>query len=121
MPPKLGGLIGKTVWISIPALFDDGKARPYRLSGIELHGLWLESSELVDRLLETQIRNSSSALAAFVPFAQIASMLILTAPRIGTGAVSGPTSQALSFAESAVPTQPATPTSSAKQSPTKKK
>ena len=121
MFPNLGGMIGKTVWVSIPVLFDDGKARPYRLAGIELHGLWLESSELVDRLLETQIRNSSSALATFVPFAQIASVLVLTAPRIGASAVSGPASQVLPPAERAVPTKPATPASSARQRPTKRK
>jgi hypothetical protein len=120
MSPKLAGLIGRTILVSIPVLFEDGKARPYRLAGIELHGLWLESSELADRLLQTKTR-TSSVLAAFVPFAQIASVLVATASQTGAGSVSVPTSQAPSSLGSANLTKPATPASSGRQQPTKKK
>ena len=96
MSPKLAGLIGRTILVSIPVLFEDGKARPYRLAGVELYGLWLESSELADRLLQTETRKSSSVIAALVPFAQIGSVLVARASQTGTGTVSVPTSQASS-------------------------
>jgi hypothetical protein len=121
MSPKLAGLIGRTILVSIPVLFEDGKARPYRLAGIELQGLWLESSDLADRLLQTETRKSSSVLAAFVPFAQIASVLVATASQAGTGPVSVPTSQAPASLGSANLAKPATPASSGRQQPTKKK
>lgn len=123
MSPKLAGLIGRTILVSIPVLFEDGKARPYRLAGIELYGLWLESSELADRLLQTETRKSSSVIAAFVPFAQIGSVLVARASQTGTGSVSVPTSQASSSLGSAKVnlTKTATRTSSGRRQPTKKK
>jgi hypothetical protein len=41
--PKLSQYINRTVLISIPSLFADGHARPFKLLGVELHGLWLQS------------------------------------------------------------------------------
>ena len=46
MTPNLARYINKTVFVSIPALFDDAVCRPYKLLGAELNGLWLQSEEL---------------------------------------------------------------------------
>lgn len=79
MQASLARYINKTISISIPILFEDGIARPYTLLGAEINGLWLQSDELTDRLL----RNEDCDLArmnpaVFVPFAQIAGVLIPT-------------------------------------------
>lgn len=80
MPLKIGQFLGRTVLVSIPALFSDGVARPYTLAGFELHGLWLQSDDLSQRLLSEGTRDlAQAAPAVFVPFAQIAGVLVPTA------------------------------------------
>lgn len=80
MTPKIGQFLGRTVLVSIPALFSDGAGRPYRLLGFELHGLWLQSDELNQRLLTDDMRDFADAEpVVFVPFAQIAGVLVPTA------------------------------------------
>lgn len=79
MHPKLSQYINRTVLISIPSLFADGHARPFKLLGVELHGLWLQSDELAKRLLHAdQSIYSTMGPVVFVPFAQIASVLFST-------------------------------------------
>lgn len=79
--PKIGHLLGRTVLVSIPALFSDGTCRAYTLVGFELHGLWLQSQELNERLLTEEMREIAAASpVVFVPFAQIASVVVPTAP-----------------------------------------
>jgi hypothetical protein len=80
MTPNLSRYLNKTVFASIPALFDDGVCRPYKLLGADLTGLWLQSEELTQRLVagETQYL-ASLAPVVFVPFAQIAGVLLPTA------------------------------------------
>ena len=79
MNPKFSQYINKPVLVSIPALFPDGKARPFTLVGAELHGLWLQSDELAKRLLHADMATYATAgPVAFVPFAQIASVLFAT-------------------------------------------
>jgi hypothetical protein len=74
--------LNKLVFVSIPALFEDGLARPYRLKGAELSGLWLQSDELTRRLLPDLDHDRASSLQAiFVPFAQIAGVA-LSAPML---------------------------------------
>lgn len=71
--------VNKTVFVSIPVLFDDGACRAYKLLGAELTGLWLQSDELTRRLLPQDTRDlASMAPAVFVPFAQIAGVLVAT-------------------------------------------
>lgn len=80
MPPKIGQYLGRTVLVSIPALFGDGVGRPYTLAGFELHGLWLQSDDLSQRLLSEETRDlAQAAPVVFVPFAQIAGVLVPTA------------------------------------------
>jgi hypothetical protein len=69
--------LNKTVLVSIPALFSDGECRAYKLLGVELNGLWLQSDELTDRLLPQDRKDlASRAPMVFVPFAQIAGVLV---------------------------------------------
>jgi hypothetical protein len=95
MVPSLGQFLNRTVLISIPALFGDGACRPYTLRGAELHGLWLQSDDLNGRLLlpdddsgeRPQTREARHVAAAepvvFVPFAQIAAVMVPTAAPAG--------------------------------------
>ena len=79
MPPDLSRYLNKTLFVSIPVLFDDGAARPYTLLGAEMNGLWLQSEELTDRLLSNDCRELAQMRpAVYVPFAQIAGVLVAT-------------------------------------------
>jgi hypothetical protein len=80
MTLKLGHFLNKTILVSIPALFEDGACRSYTLRGVDLPGgLWLQSDDLSRRLLadDKQVLVSASPVV-FVPFAQIAGVLIPT-------------------------------------------
>jgi hypothetical protein len=77
MTPNLTRYLNKTLFVSIPALFEDGTARPYTLLGVEMNGLWLQSEELTNRLLRDEGRELAElSPAVFVPFAQIAGVLV---------------------------------------------
>jgi hypothetical protein len=79
MTPNVARYLNQTVSVSIPALFEDGAARPYTLIGVEMNGLWLQSEELTDRLLSAECRELAKRNpVAFVPFAQIAGVLVPT-------------------------------------------
>ena len=79
MTPNLNQYVNKSILVSIPALFDDGACRPYTLLGADVTGLWLYSEELTRRLLAEDERGYSSAgPVVFVPFAQIAAVLVAT-------------------------------------------
>jgi hypothetical protein len=80
MTLKLSQFLNKTILVSIPALFEDGACRSYALRGVDLPGgLWLQSDDLSRRLLadDQQVLVSASPVV-FVPFAQIAGVLIPT-------------------------------------------
>jgi hypothetical protein len=77
MTPKVSHYLNRTVMVSVPALFADGACRPFTLLGVELHGLWLQSDELTRRLLPEDNRDLAGVPGAvFVPFAQIAGVLV---------------------------------------------
>jgi hypothetical protein len=80
MTPNLSQYLGKSILVSIPALFEDGVCRAHTLVGIEFSGLWLQSEELTERLLhEVKHPYSDAEPAVFVPYAQIAGILVATA------------------------------------------
>src|SRR2546427_4120533 len=80
MTPNLSQYLGKSILVSIPALSKDGVCRAYTLVGIEFQGLWLQSEELTERLLhEVKHPYSDAEPAVFVPYAQIAGILVATA------------------------------------------
>jgi hypothetical protein len=79
MTPKVAHFLNRMVLVSIPSLFEGGAARPFRLLDIEAQGLWLQSEELNRRLLSDEMQALVSAEpAVFVPFAQIAGVLVPT-------------------------------------------
>jgi hypothetical protein len=79
MTPQLKQYLNRSILVSIPALYEDGRCRAYTLRGFGTDGLWLNSEELVQRLLH---ENGKSAVAenplVFVPFAQIAGIVFAT-------------------------------------------
>jgi len=95
MAPNLSKHINETILVCIPALSDDGKCRPYKLTGIELVGLWLASPDLVKTFL-TQEHRSQTPLTqeVFIPFSQIACVAVVAAP---------PPSEATRASQSQVP------------------
>ena len=77
---RLSQSINQTILLSIPSLFEDGKCKPFKLLAAELHGLWLESDALTERLRPDDFGEyASGSTAVFVPFAQIAAVLVVTA------------------------------------------
>ena len=82
MTPSLTQYFNRTVLVSIPALFEDGFCRSFKLIGAELNGLWLQSEELKKRLLsdDTPRHIVQMESSVFVPFAQIAAVLVPTGP-----------------------------------------
>jgi hypothetical protein len=79
MPPQLKQYLNRTIMVSIPALFEDGKCHACTLQAIDSDGLWLESSALVNRLLPEHEKATATRPGVFVPTAQIAAV-ILAAP-----------------------------------------
>lgn len=81
MAPNMVQYLNRSILISIPALFDDRACRSFTLIGIELNGLWLQSQELNRRLLSHETAHfEQMEPVVFVPFAQIAGVLIPTGP-----------------------------------------
>jgi len=79
MTPRLTQYLNKTILVSIPALFEDASCRAYKLLGVEVHGLWLQSEELTRRLASEDTSGCESLdPVVFVPFAQIASVMFAT-------------------------------------------
>jgi hypothetical protein len=79
MTPKVSQYVNKTILVSIPSLFEDGACRACKLLGDELQGLWLQSEELTQRLLpDDKQEYVSAAPVVFVPYAQIAGVLVAT-------------------------------------------
>lgn len=76
MPPKLKQYLNRTILVSIPALFEDGKCRDCVLKSIETDGLWLASPQLAARLVGRDKNVPVSPPAVFVPLAQIAAMIL---------------------------------------------
>jgi hypothetical protein len=81
MLPNITRYLNRTIFVSIPTLFEDGTCRAYKLLGAELNGLWLQSDELTQRLLTNDKQHFASlAPAVFVPFSHIAGVLVTTVP-----------------------------------------
>ena len=100
MPLQVSQYLNKTILVSVPALFEDVRCRACKLVGAELQGLWLESDDLTRSLLaDDQQGLASAAPVVFVPFAQIAGVLVPTqvpAGLLSAYAPAQPTSRAAS-------------------------
>src|ERR1700744_3645 len=79
--PRIGQFVNRMVLVSIPALYGDGVCRPYTLVGYEAQGLWLRGEELNRRLVAEDTPGVSETVpVVFVPFAQIAAVMIPLPP-----------------------------------------
>jgi hypothetical protein len=99
---NLTSYLNQTVSICIPAI--DEQARPYKLLGIELYGLWLEGADPTGGLLTGTLDGDRAApmtLTAFVPFAQIGCVVV--------GAVPAPDGSPADADRAAAATAPAAP------------
>jgi hypothetical protein len=79
MTLNLTRYLNKTIYVSMPALFDDFASRPFRFLGAELTGLWLQSAELTRRLApddDSQLTEMNPVV--FVPYSQMAGVIIAT-------------------------------------------
>jgi hypothetical protein len=78
MPSRLKQYLNRSILVSIPALFEDGKCRAHTLRSIETDGLWLSSDELTARLLpELEVEKTAGPKQpVFVPAAQIAAVIL---------------------------------------------
>jgi hypothetical protein len=86
MTPNLTKYVHKTIFVSIPPLSGDLKCRPYRLTGVELIGLWLESADLTSGFLtQEHAAYTATTWAFFVPYSQIACVCVGTTSPIPAG------------------------------------
>jgi len=73
MVNMLGHQVGKTVLVSMPSLFDNGRLLPCRVLGIEISGLWLQSEKLMNTLApDVDVYRMAKI---FVTFTQIAFLI----------------------------------------------
>jgi hypothetical protein len=83
MKLNLASYINQTVSICIPSI--DEQARPYKLLGIELYGLWLQGDDPTGGLLVADAGYDPpkpTTLMAFVPFAQIGCVVVASMPAV---------------------------------------
>lgn len=96
MTQNLTKYVNKTIMISIPALSGDVRCRPYKLTGVELVGLWLQSEDLATAFLGHERKAQAQAQAQatwafFVPYSQIACVAVGTvAPTASTSGATPP-------------------------------
>jgi hypothetical protein len=90
MAPNLSKQINKTILACIPAISEDGKCRPYKLTGVELVGLWLENGDLATTFLTHEHRSQTPLTKEFfIPFSQIACVAVVAPPPPGGAAAAG--------------------------------
>jgi hypothetical protein len=76
MEIELRRLIGHHVIVTGPSFVDNDKLRTVKLLAVEEAGIWIESEEAVDKILgRLQKKASSAALAFFIPYGQIATIV----------------------------------------------
>ena len=76
MAIELRRLIGHQVIVMGPSFIDNDKLESVKLLAVEETGIWIESQDAVDRVIgRLQKKPSSSSLAFFVPYGQIATIL----------------------------------------------
>ena len=85
MTPNLSKYVNKTILVSIPVLSGDTKCKPYTLIGIELIGLWLQSPSLAGGFLDHHYKSQPTTWAFFVPFSQIACVVVPSAGAAPSG------------------------------------
>jgi hypothetical protein len=88
MEIALRRLIGYQVVVMGPAFIDSEKLQSVKLLAVEDAGIWIESQEAFDKVTgKLPKKPTASALAFFIPFSQITTILAgydPTAPEAGT-------------------------------------
>lgn len=100
MTQNLTKYVNKTILVSIPTLSGNVKCQPYKLTGVELVGLWLQSEQLASEFLaHEQKAQTQMTWAFFVPYSQIACVAVgAVAPAAAAGGAI-PSAQVASSAE----------------------
>jgi hypothetical protein len=76
MEIELRMLIGHMVIVLGPSFIDNEKPESVKLLAVEEAGIWIESQQAVDKFLgKLHVKPSSPALAFFVPYGQIVTIL----------------------------------------------
>ncbi len=76
MEIELSRLVGRRVIVMGPRFRETETPQSVKLLAVETAGIWIESKEAVETLIASlQRKPSSEALAFFVPFAQITSIV----------------------------------------------
>jgi asparagine N-glycosylation enzyme membrane subunit Stt3 len=69
-------LIGHQIVVIGPSFVDNDKLQSIKLLAVEEAGIWIESQEAAEKTIgRLQKKPSTSALAFFIPFAQISSIV----------------------------------------------
>jgi hypothetical protein len=72
----LSKLIGHRIVVMGPSFVDNDKLQSVNLLAVEEAGIWIESEEAVDKILgRLQKKASSAALAFFIPYGQIVTIV----------------------------------------------
>jgi len=124
MAPSLSRYVNKTILVSIPPISGDIKCRPYKLTGIELIGLWLEGADLArDFLALEQSPHSPTTWTFFIPYSQIACVAVGTTPALIPGGGTAPAAQSQVMApgaQASVVVKPPTSSTSSQKKPKNK-
>ena len=76
MEIDLRRLIGHQVIVMGPSFVDNEKLQSVKLLAVEEAGIWIESQEAVDKVIgRLQKKPSSAALAFFIPYGQITTIV----------------------------------------------
>ena len=76
MEIELRRLIGYRVIVMGPSFVDNDRLQSVKLLAVEEAGIWIESEEAVDKVVgRLQKRPSSAALAFFIPYGQIVTIV----------------------------------------------
>jgi hypothetical protein len=81
MESPLQRLVGHTVIVLGPAFFDKEKLESVKLVGVDQAGIWIESEDALNRMVEKfRVKPSAPGLAFFIPFGQITTILASISP-----------------------------------------
>jgi hypothetical protein len=76
MEIEFSKLINHKVIVIGPEFFDKERLENVRLLGVEATGIWIESEEVLNRIVEKyRVKPSAPGLAFFIPFAHITTIL----------------------------------------------
>jgi hypothetical protein len=85
MDLHLSKLIGHTIIVLGPAFFDQQKLESVKLVAVDASGIWIESEEALNHIVDRfRVKPSAPGLAFFIPFARIETILASLDPEPAT-------------------------------------